>query len=198
MEITIGFPHEWKFDRKQITNILLDEPDIVSRLTETENLVNENELTQESLDQHYDQFCKIIDDAMKTNITSYTVKTSTVSSKKRRRGKPWWINELTELWNNFCEAEKLWTKSDRRKKPRLKNLMKDRQRAFDKATQQAKRKYWKSQQEYLLSLPSRNPGEFWKYIGRIGVGNERGKSFPMEVILENGTVCSNKETVQQT
>ena len=30
------------------------------------------------------------------------------NNKKRRVGKPWWTNELSELWNRVCGAERKW------------------------------------------------------------------------------------------
>ena len=33
---------------------------------------------------------------------------NSISNRKRRCGKPWWCEELTELWNTACAAEKKW------------------------------------------------------------------------------------------
>ena len=33
-----------------------------------------------------------------------------MNNKKRRVGKPWWNEELTELWNVVCDDERKWLK----------------------------------------------------------------------------------------
>ena len=36
---------------------------------------------------------------------------------------------------------------------------------------------------------------FWKTIGKTGIGNERNRTIPMEIISENGDVIASKEEV---
>ncbi|VDI10211.1 Hypothetical predicted protein [Mytilus galloprovincialis] len=44
-------------------------------------------------------------------------------------------------------------------------------------------------------MESGNQREFWKEIGRIGVGQERRKLIPMEVQLQNGEITNDKYSV---
>ncbi|CAC5370484.1 unnamed protein product [Mytilus coruscus] len=50
-------------------------------------------------------------------------------------------------------------------------------------------------QEELCAVQNGNPLEFWKKIGRIGVGNERQKSIPMEVLQDDGSICTDTDVV---
>ena len=47
------------------------------------------------------------------------------------------------------------------------------------------------------NLDKNNSQEFWKTIGKIGVGNEKRKHIPLEVEI-NGHITRDKETVLDT
>ena len=40
-----------------------------------------------------------------------------------------------------------------------------------------------------------NPKEFWRKIGKIGVGSERRNTIPMEVKINDGSICNDKNVV---
>ena len=84
---------------------------------------------------------------------------------------------------------------------RSKNVIKQRLRAvcvgerkeFDRECQKAKREHQRKMQYQIQSLDSTNHQEFWKQIGKIGVGKERQNQKPMEVILPCGSISSDTE-----
>jgi hypothetical protein len=79
--------------------------------------INASEKTQTDIDTLYDNFVTIIKDEMENKLSKKIVKLREgVSNKRRRRRKEWWNSELTELWNNLCEAEENWLKSSGRDK----------------------------------------------------------------------------------
>jgi hypothetical protein len=49
-----------------------------------------------------------------------------------------------------------------------------------------------------LNIQNKDPREFWKNIGKIGVGSERQKSIPMEVVLEDGSICTDTDIILNT
>ena len=49
-------------------------------------------------------------------------------------------------------------------------------------------------QEELVNSQG-NPKEFWRKIGQIGVWNERRNTIPMEVKINDGSVCNDKNVV---
>ena len=111
------------------------------------------------------------------------------NNKKRKRGKPWWTEELTHLWNIFCESEKKWRKGSPGEKRNLKAYMKQHQSCFDRAVQRAKRSHWKAKQTELIGLFNKtNSKDFWKVIGHLGIGEERRKQIPLQMKCENGYI----------
>ena len=50
-------------------------------------------------------------------------------------------------------------------------------------------------QDDLLSSCKSDPNEFWKKIGKVGVGTDRSKNIPMEVKLDNGSVSNDVNDV---
>ena len=63
--------------------------------------------------------------------------------------------------------------------------------------QRTKRPYWFQMQLDIDNLDKNNSQEFWKTIGKIGVGNERRKHIPFEVEI-NVHIARDKETVLDT
>ncbi|CAG2258040.1 unnamed protein product [Mytilus edulis] len=116
-------------------------------------------------------------------------------NKRRRCKKEWWNEELTLLWNEVCKAEKVWIKCKiKRNKRELRHIFVNKRRIFDKAVQSSKRKYWYSLQEDLIKSCD-NPKEFWRKIGKIGVGSERRSFIPMEVKLSDENNLNNVEYI---
>ena len=117
------------------------------------------------------------------------------SNKKRRTKKPWLTEELSALWNDLCASEKLWIKSDSYTKSALKRIFINKRKLFDRAVQRRKRTYWREVQNDLLRSCKSDQNEFWKKIGKVGMGTERSKTIPMEIKLENGSVSNNVNDV---
>ena len=66
---------------------------------------------------------------------------------------------------------------------------------FNKEVQRAKRKYWNAKQIEIENLETSDQKEFWKQIGKIGIGQERKKDIQNELNLENGEISNNIEDV---
>ena len=54
-----------------------------------------------------------------------------------------------------------------------------------------KKKFWRQEQTQIESLVDSDSKDFWKTIGQVGVGEERKKSIPMEIITESGVISNN-------
>ena len=65
---------------------------------------------------------------------------------------------------------------------------------FDKRVNRDKRQHWYTVQEGLVHNTD-NPKEFWRKIGKIGVGSERRNKIPMEVKLSDASVSNDKNIV---
>ena len=94
---------------------------------------------------------------------------SSVQNKKRRPGKPWWSETLSELWNNVCRTEREWLKCvDKGMKKNLKSIYCSVRKCFDREVQRAKRIHWfKKQSDILDDVTDKNQNQFWKNIGKI-------------------------------
>ena len=89
----------------------------------------------------------------------------------------------------------MWNKcriNSRKKELRL--IYVQKRKIFDRNAQKAKRQYWHTMQEELVNSQG-NPKEFWRKIGKIGVGNERQNNIPMEITLSDGSICDDKNIV---
>ncbi len=183
------------WNAKSIPDNFLLSDDIVRQIDEIIQQIESRDMSQQELDMVYDSFCKCVLDEMERKPDKKMVHINTgLSNKRRRVKKPWWSDNLNNLWNELCVAEKCCHKSPLSKKTRLKTLMREAQRVFDKNVQSAKRTYWRENQEYLLNLNTTNPQEFWKRIGQIGMATERRKSIPMEVV-KDGVLYNDKAVV---
>ena len=164
------------FDRSNIPNgfLINREPDINSFISRLEREIS----TQESVDKLYLDFVTTVKNEMSSKLRSKdVVLNSSSNNKKRKCKKPWWTQELSHLWNDLCEAEKVMIRSNGIARRRYRDLFKTKRKLFDKCVQREKRKYWYQKQEELESIADNDSKEFWKSIGCIGVGGERRKIY---------------------
>jgi hypothetical protein len=107
----------------------------------------------------------------------------------------WWNDDLTSLWNEVCSAEKIWLKcQNSHRKKELRHIYVQKRKIFDRNVKKAKRQNWHSMQEELVNSQG-TPKEFWRKIGKIGVGSERRNTISMEVKIKNGSICNDKNLV---
>ena len=66
---------------------------------------------------------------------------------------------------------------------------------FDREVQRCKRKYVKDQQKEIECLVNNDQQAFWKKIGKIGIGQERIKKIPMEILLVVSSLTNDADTV---
>ena len=84
-----------------------------------------------------------------------------VNNKKRRPGKPWWSNTLTDLWNSVCKSEKEWLNCKvMTLKNNLKSVYCQARKIFDREVQHSKRQHWYKLQDTMLEEVDNNPNEF--------------------------------------
>ncbi len=155
------------------------------------------EHVQVSLDSAYSTFCDVIEREMDNHLQPKNIVIREgLSNKRRKIKKQWWTDELSLLWNDFCVAEKKWSTTMGPEKAGLKAVMREKQRRLDTRVQRAKILFWKQQQDELLRMQSSNPKEFWKHVGRLGVAEERKRTIPMEVVIDNeGSISSDSGVV---
>ena len=109
--------------------------------------------------------------------------------------KPWWNDLLTSMWNEVCREEKNMIKSNGVARKHSMQAFKHKRKIFDKEVQRSKRKYVKEKQIEIEQLARSDQQEFWKKIGKGGIGQERQKLIPLEVILEDGSISKSPDVV---
>ena len=97
----------------------------------------------------------------------------------------------------MCQNERKWTQcTDMANKRHLKTVFIDNRKQFDRTVQMRKRQYrQETQQELLQTCNTGNTGDFWKIIGKIGMGSGRNKDIPLEIVQEDGTITSSLNKV---
>ena len=84
--------------------------------------------------------------------------------------------------NNQCHAEKAMLRCKSKDRKQLRKSFIDKRKFFNREVQRSKRKFIMQKQADIDNLESSNPNLFWKEIGKIGIGQERRKTIPMEII----------------
>ncbi|XP_052808975.1 uncharacterized protein LOC128237452 [Mya arenaria] len=184
-----------KFDVKNVPgDFMLD----VETLYHVNNTISKHETgfqTQSDIDGVYNDWCNIISHNMNSKLPSKVIKFGS-NNKKRRPGKPWWSDTLTEVWNNVCIAEKAWLScADIGIKKTLKTVYIDKRKLFDRQVQRAKRLYWFTLQTQLLDECKVDSSKFWKSVGKIGVNVTTSNVIPMEVVMPDGSISNDVNTV---
>ena len=155
--------------------------------------------SQQELDTIYKEMVSLITDELYEKVQHKKIKLgSSTDNKKRITKKPWWNDNLTELWNRLCAAEKNMLKSRSADRRHSRAIYTQKRKLFNRECQKAKRIHFKSKQNDLEQLLLENNTQFWREIGKIGIGNERRKNIPLEVVLPDGSISSDTATVLQT
>ena len=104
----------------------------------------------EILNEVYSKFCG---EVHRNLALALPVKHIVIDGKDRkpyyRKKKPWWTDELSELWKIRTATEKRYCNSDNGNKKELRQQFLSRQRNFDDAVRCAKRRYLSQEQEQL-------------------------------------------------
>ena len=185
----IGLPVTYeKYDRLVPDNFLQED---LSILNDGIRKIQQSVNTQEELDNVCSKLILTLKTEMNDKMTHRTVKIQpSGNNKKRKVNKPWWSDSLSELWNEQCKAEKAMLKGQKSIRNRLRHVFVAARKRFNREVQRAKRQYIRQKQAEIDELQSKNQTMFWKEIGKIGVGQERRKNIPLEILKPDGSVSS--------
>ncbi|XP_055998773.1 uncharacterized protein LOC130047523 isoform X1 [Ostrea edulis] len=117
------------------------------------------------------------------------------SSKRLKNKKPFWNDELRDLWNNTREKENMFVKYKGKQnvKSALRREYIEARDIFDKALRRTERSYKKTVARDIENMSSSNPNEFWNKIKKLGPRNTI--YIPMEVIDTDGNIITNEREV---
>ena len=176
--------------RKLPENFMTSEPicEILSQLIDQINLSRE---TQRCVDEKYELLLSVIKDEMRDKL-------SPVSKSGRRKNtpyKPYWNDELSELWKIASSKESAYTRyrGPRRIKQTLRQAFLNARHNFDKLLRQRQRAYRRGLLIDIETCNTNDPRQFWNYIKKLGPS--KSKSIPWEIYDSDGNLCTDREAV---
>ena len=148
--------------------------------------------SQEEVDKLYTEFNAMLLEEMDEYV-KYT-SASTSCRKRLKNHKPYWNDELLELWKNMNKAEKEFCacNGSRRQRSLKRELYMAKREHFDKALRQAERKYNLQVITDIENVCTNNPREFWKHVKSLGP--RKSNKVPLKV-YENGVLTNNLNDV---
>ena len=150
--------------------------------------------SQSEVDVKYSDFCNILTKEM----DKYLVvgNSSKRSKKKFKISKPYWNENLTNLWRSMKnrESEYLHFRGSRYEKQRLHFQYKTARHLFDKTLRQCERAYIHEKANELEKCNTSNPKEFWKHIKNLGPSKK--SNIPIKINTPTG-FCTNEKIVLQ-
>lgn len=178
-------------------------PSFMSSVNVRESLLNMIRIietcheSQENIDRTYTQLCNIITKEMECSIPKFDW--SKRSRKKFRTLKPYWNNELTELWRVMREKEKTFLKHKKGNsvlKQKSFSEYKRAQQELDKRMRFFRRKYNLDLAINLDNFSSNNPKKFWEELRSLGP--KRKNKVPTECYTDDndGSISSDPTYVQ--
>ena len=151
-------------------------------------------IQQNDIDHTYTELVTIIHDEMNNNLSYKDY--SPGKMRRTKRNKPFWNDNLSELWTAAKEAERCYLqfKGRRDRKRDLRTEFITKRDQFDKALRRAQRDYNASRQIRIQKLRTDDPKSFWQEIGKLGPGASN-TSPPSSVQLDNGQVSDDPDIV---
>lgn len=118
------------------------------------------------------------------------------ASKKTRKRmkctKPYWNQELSDLWQKLQKTEKHFRKvvcRTDKQEARIQFLA--TQRHFDKRLRFYERKYRRDLALNIEALNTENPSVFWKELQKLGP--KRNANIPMEYVNDDGIIIFDED-----
>ena len=90
----------------------------------------------------------------------------------------------------MCTEERKWLKAKGNDRKTQRLIFLSKRKRVDKQVQKCKRKYWIKAQTELEDQCKNDNDQFWKSVGRLGIGFERQNKIPMEIMKEDGSLSS--------
>lgn len=155
-------------------------------------------VNQEKVDEMYYIFCALLTSEMDKYFRCDNAK---ASKKRLRISKPFWNDELANLWKRMKASEREYLQACKRKLCKnvlfkLKTTFTDSRNLFDKTFRRLERSYNRQHVDKIESLNTDNPSDFWKHINKLGPQN-KNKNIPMKVKLNDDYVTNEKVVLEK-
>jgi hypothetical protein len=147
---------------------------------------------QQDIDDTYLKFCKFYHDEMSRWLKAKNVHPAAFKRFKRST-KPFWNDNLSELWNTVCKREKLYLLCREARRSQLKHEFCLAQKNFDREYRKAERNYKKGKIDEIEFLSTSDPKKFWEGIKKLGP--KKKNDIPMQVYDDDQSVITDLNKV---
>ena len=149
--------------------------------------------TQSEIDNIYATLCDAIITEMDNCIP--LCDTSKRTRKRHKTQKPYWNDELMNLWSVMHAKEKIFLNFTGRShtKTQLRLEFLASQKDFDKALRRYERAYKRTLCDNIENMSAENPNEFWEKIKHLGP--RKCSEIPMETYDQDGNIITDETFV---
>ena len=190
-----SIPKCTKYDTSRVPETFLRDDETLAKVQGAIERIELQLKERQDVDGAYAIFTDLLKEEMENKLRKCKPH---IDSNNKSRYKPYWTDDLQELWKNVCKKEKIWLSirgDNVQKKCRRLEYLSTR-KCFDKLLRKEKRKYQMNKDDELLNMFNTNrTKELWKEIGKLGMANERKQKIPMEIVSEDGTIINDEKTV---
>ncbi len=153
-------------------------------VTKLENL----DLNQGNIDAAYKDLCELLESEMDSLLDRGSVGRQT--RKRYKSHKPFWDQELTTLWLDMKNKNKVFNKSKKlaHSKDQCYQDFKQAQHVFDRTLRRKERKFKREQLEKLDEVCTSNPRQFWEDLNKLG--SRKSSSVPEKARKPDGSLTT--------
>ena len=181
-----------KHNKKEMPPNFMASDDILRQINATVDAIEQRVANQENIDSIYGNVCNMYYAEMDEKLKFFDIRKT---KRSRRSLKSWWNSHLSELFEDYRQAEKNYLKCTyRAERARLLTEFKLKRDRFDKEYRKVKRLYDNELKIGIAESETRNPKDVWNKLKSLG-RNSSKTCLPSEVRLENGEISSDKQSV---
>ena len=182
-----------RYKRQNIPDDFMMNDDILQATADIVDQMERFEQTHQTIDAIYEKICNIYMAEMNSKLLKSN--SHSMSRSKTRTPKPWWCEELNEMWTERCIYEKSYLnfKGNSHEKRQLQMLYKEKQDLFDKRYRQIKRRYEHEKLSEIKVLEKSNPRKFWEALKQLGP--KKCQILPEEIMLNDGSFSTDPDII---
>jgi len=185
-----------RYKVKELTNSFMNNENIKSLIDATVERIQKAINDENDVNKAGKELMNLLYTEMQNQL--HEIKPNTSKKNMKLNQKPWWNDELQDLWDEQCTNERAFLKATSKShhKQQLRSQFIQSRKSFDRALRRVKRRYQRAQQEKLGDLCDNDSVGFWKMVKNMSVGAQRTASIPLSVEIEN-EVTSDLDVVMQ-
>ena len=156
----------FKHNTKKMPPNFMASDDILRQINATVDAIEQRVANQENIDSIYGNVCNMYYAEMDEKLKFFDIRKT---KRSRRSLKPWKNSHLSELFEDYRQAEKNYLKCTyRAERARLLTEFKLKRDRFDKEYRKVKRLYDNELKIGIAKSETRNPKDFWNKLKSLG------------------------------